>query len=156
MLVNHIIARQRFAHKCVWIHCEKINACAIQQNRLQFVGWSHACLPEMSMFSGYALSKPPFQTHNTWKEPALISMIFLLDRQRMAVCCTISYSPYRLLFPPAVIEAGGMPGRVRSEAGGEEEEEGQKQRQPREGLLSFTRQNLRFFLHFLTMLHWEQ
>lgn len=75
--------------------------------------------PKNSMFSGYAPSNPhTIQTLNTWKEAALITIIFLLDCQRWAVCFTISCSPYLLLFPPMVIEGGCRPVKVRSEKGG--------------------------------------
>lgn len=77
--------------------------------------------PKNSMFSGYAPSNPhTIQTLNTWKEAALITIIFLLDCQRWAVCFTISCSPYLLLFPPMVIEGGCRPVKVRSEKGGVE------------------------------------
>lgn len=84
--------------------------------------------PENSMFSGYAHSNPyMIQTLNTWKEVVLITIIFLLDCQRWAVCFTISCSPYLLLFPSMVIEGGCRPVKVQSKGGGEEEE-GQKHR----------------------------
>lgn len=102
--------------------------------------------PENSMFSGCAPSNPhTVQTLNTWKEAVLITIIFLLDCQRWAVCFTISCSPYLLLFPPMVIEGGCRPVKVRSEGGGGGggEEEGQKQRRQRaagKGRLSFSRE----------------
>lgn len=90
--------------------------------------------PENSMFSGCAPSNPHMiQTLNTWKEAALITIIFLLDCQRWDVCFTTSCSPYLLLFPPTVIEDGWRPVKVQSEGGwGGGEEEGQKQRRQRE------------------------
>lgn len=91
---------------------------------LNLIAWMLILHPENFMFCGYAPNNThTIQTLYTWKEPVLMTIIFLLDCQRWAVCFTTSCSPYLLLFPPMVIEGGCRPVKVQSERAGVVERE---------------------------------
>lgn len=96
---------------------------------LNLIDWMFILHPQNSMFFGYAPNNThTIQTLYTWKEPVLMTIIFLLDCQRWAVCFTTSFSPYLLLFPPMVIEGGCRPVKVQSERVGVVEREKDRNR----------------------------